>query len=215
MKITRQTVADKIADYLHGKVSQAELVDSAERAMIDAHFDEADAELLSDIVGRLGLADVAEFGLRWQDCEEFIRRLGYRATVTVFETVKRACRPQGRRSVPARSACLPCEWGANAVGVQISTVVPVFPARRAGSAAESCQDLYPDPEIPSPCGRNPIVAFFSIAIVPLSGETSPRRSANNVDLPAPLGPTNPIRSPRLTWSETSSKSVRPAKDFES
>src|SRR2546421_7525186 len=45
-----------------------------------------------------------------------------------------------------------------------------------------------------------MVAFFSIAIVPLS---------------SPLGPTNPIRSPRLTWSETSSKSARPAKDFES
>src|SRR6266496_3393064 len=65
------------------------------------------------------------------------------------------------------------------------------------------------------CGRNPIVAFFSIAIVPLSGETSPSRSANKVDLPAPLGPTNPIRSPRLTWSDTSSKSARPANDFES
>src|SRR5947208_13109449 len=38
----------------------------------------------------------------------------------------------------------------------------------------------------------------------LSGETSPSRSANKVDLPAPLGPTNPIRSPRLTWSDTSS-----------
>jgi hypothetical protein len=36
-----------------------------------------------------------------------------------------------------------------------------------------------------------MVAFFSIAIVPLSGETSPRRRANKVDLPAPLGPTNP------------------------
>src|SRR5213080_3067911 len=45
--------------------------------------------------------------------------------------------------------------------------------------------------------------------------TSPRRSENKVDLPAPLGPTNPIRSPRLTWSETSSNSARPAKDFES
>src|SRR6266513_359058 len=65
------------------------------------------------------------------------------------------------------------------------------------------------------CGRNPMVAFFSIAIVPLSGETSPRRSENKVDLPAPFGPTNPIRSPRLTWSDTSSKTARPAKDFES
>jgi len=79
--ITRQIVADKIADYLYGKVSQAELVDWAERAITDADFDDADIDLLTDIVGRLGLADVAEFGLRWQDCEEFLRRLGYRAQV--------------------------------------------------------------------------------------------------------------------------------------
>jgi hypothetical protein len=83
MKITRQVAAEKIADYLHGKVSQADLVDWAERAMMEAEFEEADIEVLSDIIGRLGLADVAEFGLRWQDCEEFLRRLGYRATVTV------------------------------------------------------------------------------------------------------------------------------------
>ncbi|MBA2585678.1 MAG: hypothetical protein H0U99_04255 [Chthoniobacterales bacterium] len=83
MGITRQITADKIADYLHGKVSQAELVDWSERAMMDAEFDAADVEVLSDIIGRLGLADVAEFGLRWQDCEDFLRRLGYRATVIV------------------------------------------------------------------------------------------------------------------------------------
>lgn len=83
MKITRQIVADKITGYLHGKISQTELVDWAERTMMDADFDEADADLLAEIVGRLGLADVAEFGLRWQDCEEFLRRLGYRAKVIV------------------------------------------------------------------------------------------------------------------------------------
>jgi hypothetical protein len=83
MRITRQAVADKITDYLHGKLSQAELVDWAESAMMDADFDEADIDLLTDIVGRLGLADVAEFGLRWQDCEEFLRRLGYGARVIV------------------------------------------------------------------------------------------------------------------------------------
>lgn len=83
MKITRQITADKIAAYLHGKVSQAELVDWAERAMMDSDFEEADTEVLAEIIGRLGLADVAEFGLRWQDCEDFLRRLGYRATVTV------------------------------------------------------------------------------------------------------------------------------------
>ena len=83
MKITRRITADKIADYLHAKVSQAELVDWAERAMMEADFEEADMEVLSDVIGRLGLADVAEFGLRWQDCEDFLRRLGYRAKVIV------------------------------------------------------------------------------------------------------------------------------------
>jgi hypothetical protein len=58
-------------------------VDAAERAMMDAEFDEADVEVLSDIVGRLGFADVGEFGLRWHDCEAFLHRLGYRTTVTV------------------------------------------------------------------------------------------------------------------------------------
>ena len=106
MKITRKTTADKLSDYLYGNITQAELVDWAERAMMDADFDPADSEwspreavrhgpkpdgergirtsqLLADIIGRLGLADVAEFGLRWEDCEDFLRRLGYRATVTV------------------------------------------------------------------------------------------------------------------------------------
>ena len=83
MNVTRQFVADQIAHYLHGQLSQAELVDWAERAMMDAEFEEADIEMLSEIVSHLGLADVAEFGLRWQDCEEFLRRLGYRAEVIV------------------------------------------------------------------------------------------------------------------------------------
>src|SRR5213080_235039 len=85
----------------------------------------------------------------------------------------------------------------------------------AGETARASSSTVSSPAAAVSCGRNPIVAFLSIAIVPLSGETSPRRSANKVDLPAPLGPTNPIRSPRLSWSETSSKSARPAKDFES
>lgn len=59
------------------------MVDWAERAIMEADFREVDVDILTDIVGRLGLADVAEFGLRCQDCEEFLRRLGYRAKVIV------------------------------------------------------------------------------------------------------------------------------------
>ncbi len=84
MTVDRQTVAEKLAAYLHGKLSQADLVDWAENAMLESDFAEHDAELLGDIVGRLGLADVSEFCLRWEDCENFLRRLGYRARVEIL-----------------------------------------------------------------------------------------------------------------------------------
>lgn len=83
MKITRQIVAEKLTAHLQGRLSQAALVDWAEHAMMDAEFEDRDVELLSDIVGRLGLADVAEFGLRWEDCETYLRQLGYRAHIEV------------------------------------------------------------------------------------------------------------------------------------
>ena len=66
MKVTRQIAAEKIADYLHGKLNQAELVDWSEGVMVNSDFDGADTEVLAEIIGRLGLADVAEFGLRGQ-----------------------------------------------------------------------------------------------------------------------------------------------------
>ncbi len=35
------------------------------------------------VVSRLGLADVRAFGLTWDDCEELLERLGYRARVEI------------------------------------------------------------------------------------------------------------------------------------
>src|SRR5581483_4229517 len=64
------------------------------------------------------------------------------------------------------------------------------------------------------CGKNPSVAVFSRTTRPASGDDSPRMSEKSVDLPAPFGPTNPMRSPRFTCNEASSKSVRPANDLE-
>ena len=83
MKVTRQVVAEKLDAHLHGHLSQSELVDWAECAMMGGNFEDKDTELLADIVGRLGLADVAEFGLRWEDCGQFLRKLGYKAQVDV------------------------------------------------------------------------------------------------------------------------------------
>jgi cobyrinic acid a,c-diamide synthase len=81
--ITRQTVADKIAAYLHHEISLAQLVDWAEEAMMEGEFDERDMEVLRTVVSRLGVADVRAFGLEWNDCEELLKRLGYSANVEI------------------------------------------------------------------------------------------------------------------------------------
>ena len=83
MTITKQTVADKIAAYLHREITLAQLVDWAELAVMDGELAEADATLLSSVIGRLGVADVRAFGLAWDDCEELLRKLGYSPRVEV------------------------------------------------------------------------------------------------------------------------------------
>ena len=86
MKITRRVAAQKLIDYLQHKIAAAELVDWAELAMMDGEFDEEHFDLLRDVISRVGLADVRAFGLTWEDCENFLARLGYKVNVTVAET---------------------------------------------------------------------------------------------------------------------------------
>jgi hypothetical protein len=81
--ISRQTVANKIAAYLHGEISLAQLVDWAESAIRDDQFNERDIDVLRSVVGRLGVADVRVFGLEWNDCEQMLKQLGYSARVDI------------------------------------------------------------------------------------------------------------------------------------
>ena len=83
MTITKQTVADEIAGYLQHEIALAELVDWAEKAMLDGDFEESDIEALSAAISRLGVADVRAFGLTWEDCERLVRQPGHAARVEV------------------------------------------------------------------------------------------------------------------------------------
>jgi hypothetical protein len=83
MVITRQTVAEKIAAHLQRRLTLGELVDWAESALLDGEFVEAEANLISPVVARLGVADVRAVGLTWEDCEDLLRQLGYTARVEV------------------------------------------------------------------------------------------------------------------------------------
>ena len=82
--ITREAVATQLRDYLQHRITRAALVDWAERAMADEEFDTRDLDTIRDVTARLGLADVREFGLSWEDCESYLSRLGYKAKVDVI-----------------------------------------------------------------------------------------------------------------------------------
>lgn len=84
MVISRQTVAEKIAQYLQHAITLEQLVDWAENAMLDGEFDECDAETVSAVVARVGVADVRAFGLTWEDCEQALAQLGYSARVEIM-----------------------------------------------------------------------------------------------------------------------------------
>ena len=83
MTITKQIVAGQIATCLHHEITLDQLVDWSERALMDGEFAESDAATLSQVVSRLGVADVRAFGLAWDDCEEMLRKLGFAPRVEV------------------------------------------------------------------------------------------------------------------------------------
>ena len=83
MIITRQTVADQIAAYLRHRITQAQLVDWAENALMEGEFDEKDAAAITAAVSRLGVADVRAFGLTLADCEELFGQLGFSARIEI------------------------------------------------------------------------------------------------------------------------------------
>ena len=83
MTITKQTVANKIAAYLHHEITLPQLVDWAERAMMDGEFEGRSASVLSAVIARLGVADVRVFGLAWEDCEQLLHQLGYSPRVEI------------------------------------------------------------------------------------------------------------------------------------
>ncbi|MCU0643774.1 MAG: hypothetical protein MUC94_05885 [bacterium] len=83
--VTRKILVNKMLGYLNHRIDLPELIDWAEQAMMNADFEEPYFDDIRDIVAKIGLANVKAFGLTWQDCEDFLQRLGYRARIEVVE----------------------------------------------------------------------------------------------------------------------------------
>ena len=84
MEITKDKVAKKMLGYMKRKISLTELVDWAERAVMDGKFKSGEEKILRDVTGRLGLADVKTFGLSWEDCDSMMKKLGYKIKINAI-----------------------------------------------------------------------------------------------------------------------------------
>jgi hypothetical protein len=87
--ITHKDVANRLIAYLLHNISLGELVNWAEKAMMEEDFEEEYFDTIKEIVGRLGVADVITFGLTWEDCERYLDRLGYKVSLKILETSDR------------------------------------------------------------------------------------------------------------------------------
>lgn len=83
MQVTKEKLMSRILDYLNHSITLRELVDWAESMVQEAEYDEKDYELIKKILAHLGVADVKQFGLTWDDCYEYLSALGYKVKVAV------------------------------------------------------------------------------------------------------------------------------------
>ena len=77
MIITKQQLAVNLLNYLQHKTTLNDLVNWAEEAFMEGDIQGEDPEVVRDILARLGLADVKAFGLFWDDCNNYMQKLGY------------------------------------------------------------------------------------------------------------------------------------------
>ena len=89
---TRDDIMERLASYLHHRMTLAQLVDWAEQVMLGGDFAAGEHAGLREVVARLGVADVRAFGLTWEECEALVGRLGYRAEVTLCPATEQETR---------------------------------------------------------------------------------------------------------------------------
>ena len=81
MMITKQYIAKQFLAYMTHQLSLAQLVSWAENAIMEGEFEPRSESEIRTVLSKLGLADVNNFGLLWEDCEQFMGQLGYKMKI--------------------------------------------------------------------------------------------------------------------------------------
>lgn len=85
MVVTRKAIAEMLINYINRKIDLPTLVNWAEDMIKEADFENGSFELIRGILARIGLADVREFGLTWDDCYDYLHKLGYSVKVELLQ----------------------------------------------------------------------------------------------------------------------------------
>ncbi|MDP3296245.1 MAG: hypothetical protein Q8N09_01415 [Thermodesulfovibrionia bacterium] len=86
MVLNKKSLADMLIKYINREIDLQGLVNWAEYMIRESDFESKSFELIRDILARIGLADVREFGLTWDDdCYDFLHKLGYNVKVELVE----------------------------------------------------------------------------------------------------------------------------------
>lgn len=85
MVVTKKVLAEMLINYINRKIDLPALVSWAEDMIKEAEFENRSFELIRGILARIGLADVREFGLTWDDCYDYLHKLGYNVKVELLE----------------------------------------------------------------------------------------------------------------------------------
>ena len=81
MIVTKQYIAKQLLAYMAHQLSLAQLVSWAENAIMEGGFEPGSESEIRTALGKLGLADVNNFGLLWEDCEQLMGQLGYKMKI--------------------------------------------------------------------------------------------------------------------------------------
>jgi len=87
MILTRELLAEMLMRYINREIDLSSLVSWAEDMLKETDFENSSFELIREILANIGLADVREFGLTWDDCYDYLHKLGYDVKVKLQKVV--------------------------------------------------------------------------------------------------------------------------------
>ncbi len=81
--ITRQIVADNIDKYLKQRITKEQIINWAENAIMNDEFEKEYFDQINNALKKIGVADVKNFDLVWDDYVSILRELGYKITIDI------------------------------------------------------------------------------------------------------------------------------------